>query len=129
MYHVCGKATPDGSTVSQQARFQTEVLATLMEHLLAADVLIGEQAALPVVAGGNAANITPNVCYLTARIVDKLWQGASFTNHSFFISILFVDSSSSFKLTNEVTPLQYTIIYILGIYLFLAFPLVLILNI
>lgn len=71
------QAAPDGSTVSQQARFQTEVLTTLMEHLLAADVLIGEQAALPVVAGGNAANITPNVCYLTARIVDKLWQGLS----------------------------------------------------
>lgn len=69
------QAAPEGSTVSQQARFQTEVLSTLMEHLLAADVLIGEQAALPVVQGGNAVNITPNVCYLTARIVDKLWQG------------------------------------------------------
>lgn len=69
------QASPDHSTLSQQARFQTEVLSTLMEHLLAADVLIGEQAALPVVAGGNVANIAPNVCYLAARTVDKLWQG------------------------------------------------------
>lgn len=49
-----------------------------MEHLLAADVLIGEQAALPVVPGGNIGNIAPNVCYVTARIVDKLWQGERF---------------------------------------------------
>jgi hypothetical protein len=46
-----------------------------MEHLLAADVLIGEQAALPVVPGGSLQYIAPNVCYLAARIVDKLWQG------------------------------------------------------
>jgi hypothetical protein len=37
--------------------------------------LIGEQAALPVVPGGSPQYIAPNVCYLAARIVDKLWQG------------------------------------------------------
>lgn len=46
-----------------------------MDHLLAADVLIGENAALPVVPGGSSQNISYNVCYLSSRIVDKLWQG------------------------------------------------------
>ncbi|KAJ4438847.1 hypothetical protein ANN_14800 [Periplaneta americana] len=68
-------ASPDTASMAQQTRFQTEVLGTLMEHLLAADVLIGEQAALPVVPGGSPQYIAPNVCYLASRIVDKLWQG------------------------------------------------------
>ncbi|KAJ9586850.1 hypothetical protein L9F63_019532, partial [Diploptera punctata] len=68
-------ASPEAASGGQQTRFQTEVLGTLMEHLLAADVLIGEQAALPVVPGGGPQYIAPNVCYLAARIVDKLWQG------------------------------------------------------
>lgn len=46
-----------------------------MEHLLAADVLVGDQAALSIVFGGAANNVAPNVCYLAARVVDKLWQG------------------------------------------------------
>ena len=46
-----------------------------MDHLLAADVLIGENAALSIVPCGNAQNIFYNVCYLSSRIVDKLWQG------------------------------------------------------
>lgn len=46
-----------------------------MEHLLDADILIGEGAALPVVAGGSIQHIAPNVFYLAARIVDKLWAG------------------------------------------------------
>ncbi|GLG99384.1 Neurobeachin [Gryllus bimaculatus] len=68
-------ASPDNASGAQTTRYQTEVLGTLMEHLLAADVLIGEQAALPVVPGGGSQYIAPNVCYLAARIVDKLWQG------------------------------------------------------
>ena len=55
--------------------FQTELLAILMSHLLAADVLIGEGAALPVVPGGSVQHIAPNVFYLASRLVDKLWQG------------------------------------------------------
>ncbi|XP_063226772.1 WD repeat and FYVE domain-containing protein 3 isoform X2 [Bacillus rossius redtenbacheri] len=69
------EASPEHATAAQQTRYQTEVLGTLMEHLLAADVLIGEQAALPVVPGGGLQYIAPNVCYLAARLVDKLWQG------------------------------------------------------
>ncbi|XP_073985786.1 WD repeat and FYVE domain containing 3 bchs [Rhodnius prolixus] len=82
---VTAKATPpldivlecsgDMGNLSDQSRIQTEVLGALMDHLLAADVLLGEQAALPVVQGGCAQNIAPNVSYLSARIVDKLWQG------------------------------------------------------
>lgn len=69
------EAWPEHTSTGQQTEYQSQVLAILMEHLLAADVLIGEQAGLPVVPGGSANNITNNVCYVTARIVDKLWQG------------------------------------------------------
>ncbi|XP_044260057.1 WD repeat and FYVE domain-containing protein 3 isoform X2 [Tribolium madens] len=71
-------AYPVNSTTSQQICYQTEILATLMDHLLAADMLVGDQAAIPVVPLANAhiQHVTPNVFYLTARIVDKLWQGS-----------------------------------------------------
>lgn len=46
-----------------------------MDHLLAADIMIGEQAAVSTIPGGNVQNIPQNVCYLTCRVVDKLWQG------------------------------------------------------
>lgn len=61
--------------MAQVCEFQTQLLGTLMEHLLDADILIGEGAALPVVAGGSIQHIAPNVFYLAARIVDKLWAG------------------------------------------------------
>lgn len=70
------EAWPEHASTVQQTTYQTEVLSILMDHLLAADVLIGEQAALPVVPGGSINNITNNVCYVAARIVDKLWQGS-----------------------------------------------------
>lgn len=70
------EAWPVHASMGQQMCYQTEILSILMEHLLAADVLIGEQAALPVVPGGSVNNITSNVCYVAARIVDKLWQGS-----------------------------------------------------
>ncbi|XP_058804217.1 WD repeat and FYVE domain-containing protein 3 isoform X1 [Phymastichus coffea] len=69
-------AWPEHASTNQQTQYQTEILSILMDHLLVADILIGEQAALPVVPGGSPNNITNNVCYLTARIVDKLWQGS-----------------------------------------------------
>ena len=68
-------AQPENTTTFQQAKFQTELLCVVMDHLLAADVLIGEQAALPAVPGGNPQYIAPNVFYLASRLVDKLWQG------------------------------------------------------
>lgn len=70
-------AYPDKSTTCQQTCYQTEILVTLMDHLLAADMLVGDQAAIPVVPLQNAhiQHVAPNVFYLTTRIVDKLWQG------------------------------------------------------
>lgn len=70
-------AYPDKSSTSQQICYQTEILVTLMDHLLAADMLVGDQAAIPVVPLQNAhiQHVAPNVFYLTTRIVDKLWQG------------------------------------------------------
>lgn len=71
-------ASPDSSELSQQISYQTEIITALMDHLLAADVLVGEQAALPIVPllQSHVQNIAPNVFYLTARIVDKMWQGS-----------------------------------------------------
>lgn len=68
-------AKPECTNAAQQCQFQTELLSLVMDHLVAADVLIGDQAALPIVSGGNVQNIAPNVFYLVSRLVDKLWQG------------------------------------------------------
>lgn len=70
-------SSPEYSEMPQQISFQTEIITALMDHLLAADVLVGEQAALPIVPllQSHVQNIAPNVFYLTARIVDKMWQG------------------------------------------------------
>lgn len=70
-------AYPDKSSSPQQICYQTEILVTLMDHLLAADMLVGDQAAIPIVPLQNAhiQYVAPNVFYLTTRIVDKLWQG------------------------------------------------------
>ena len=65
---------PEHSSLAQQNRFQTDLLTLIMDHLVAADILIGEQAALPIVPGGSANHIAPNVFYLASRLVDKLWQ-------------------------------------------------------
>ena len=67
-------AQPEHSSLAQQNRFQTDLLTLIMDHLVAADILIGEQAALPIVPGGSANHIAPNVFYLASRLVDKLWQ-------------------------------------------------------
>ncbi|XP_053612398.1 WD repeat and FYVE domain-containing protein 3 isoform X1 [Plodia interpunctella] len=55
-------ASPPNATSQQQIEYQTEVLTTLMENLLNAELF------------GSEPNIS-NVCYLAARLVDKLWQG------------------------------------------------------
>ena len=36
-------AQPENTTHAQQCRFQTEMLGVVMDHLLAADILIGDQ--------------------------------------------------------------------------------------
>lgn len=70
-------ASPENSELTPQIEYITEIVTALMDHLIAADVLVGEQAALPIVPllQSHIQNISPNVFYLTARIVDKMWQG------------------------------------------------------
>ncbi len=50
-----------------------------MEHLLAADALLGDQGALPAAAAGATSytHTANNIFYFAQRVVDKLWQGAS----------------------------------------------------
>ncbi|XP_077131917.1 WD repeat and FYVE domain-containing protein 3 isoform X2 [Ranitomeya variabilis] len=69
------EATPERSTRAQQKEFQTYILDSVMDHLLAADVLLGEDASLPVTTGGSYQVLVNNVFYFTQRVVDKLWQG------------------------------------------------------
>lgn len=66
---------PQYTSLIQQTQYQTEVLSILMEHIQAADILTREQMRTPIMQGGSSNNIINNVCYLSARIVDKLWQG------------------------------------------------------
>ncbi|XP_063625068.1 WD repeat and FYVE domain-containing protein 3 isoform X6 [Cydia splendana] len=69
-------ASPANSTSQQQIEFQTDVLTTLMENLLNTELF------------GSESNIS-NVCYLAARLVDKLWQGQlSRDPHEVFVFIV-----------------------------------------
>ncbi|XP_036381916.1 WD repeat and FYVE domain-containing protein 3 isoform X1 [Megalops cyprinoides] len=69
------EASPERSTRTQQKEFQSYILDSVMEHLLAADVLMGEEASLPITSGGSYQILVNNVFYFTQRVVDKLWQG------------------------------------------------------
>ncbi|XP_035824115.1 WD repeat and FYVE domain-containing protein 3 isoform X2 [Aplysia californica] len=69
-------ASPDHASRAQQKEFQTEMLHILMEHLLAADVLLGESAGLGgVMTGSSYSNMATSVFYLASRVVDKMWHG------------------------------------------------------
>uniref|UniRef100_A0A1A8MNN4 WD repeat and FYVE domain containing 3 n=1 Tax=Nothobranchius pienaari TaxID=704102 RepID=A0A1A8MNN4_9TELE len=69
------EASPERSTRTQQKEFQSSILDSVMEHLLAADVLLGEDASLPLSTGGSYQILVNNVFYFSQRVVDKLWQG------------------------------------------------------
>lgn len=69
------QASPEGARRSQRREFQTAILNSLMDHLLSADVLLGEQAALRIASGGSSAHVANNVFYMAGRVVDKLWLG------------------------------------------------------
>ncbi|KAJ8380472.1 hypothetical protein SKAU_G00012500 [Synaphobranchus kaupii] len=69
------EASPERSTRTQQKEFQSYILDSVMDHLLAADVLLGEDASMPVTSGGSYQILVHNVFYFTQRVVDKLWQG------------------------------------------------------
>ncbi|XP_068245244.1 WD repeat and FYVE domain-containing protein 3 isoform X2 [Palaemon carinicauda] len=114
------EATPENSSLAQVCEFQTQLLGTLMEHLLDADILIGEGAALPIVAGGSIQHIAPNVFYLAARIVDKLWAGVfSKDPHEVFDFIIKLISqakrrASGINLESIYHCLNRTILYLLS---------------
>ncbi|GFN82004.1 WD repeat and fyve domain-containing protein 3, partial [Plakobranchus ocellatus] len=68
--------TPDHVSRAQQRQFQTEMLKIVMEHLLAADVLLGEQAALPLMGSQHSySHMAASVFYFASRVVDKMWHG------------------------------------------------------
>jgi len=71
--------SPENSTRSDRHNYQTEILNNLMDHLLAADVLLGDQAALSTSSSTSVTytHLANNVFYLAGRIVDNLWQGQS----------------------------------------------------
>ncbi|XP_028980419.2 WD repeat and FYVE domain-containing protein 3 isoform X4 [Esox lucius] len=69
------EASPERSTRTQQKEFQSYILDSVIEHLLAAEVLLGEDASLPLTSGGSYQVLVNNVFYFAQRVVDKLWQG------------------------------------------------------
>uniref|UniRef100_A0A8C4PW64 WD repeat and FYVE domain containing 3 n=1 Tax=Eptatretus burgeri TaxID=7764 RepID=A0A8C4PW64_EPTBU len=69
------EASPERSTKSQQKEFQTDLLMSVINHLLAADVLLGEEAAAPIASGGSHSTLVSNTLYAVQRMVDKLWHG------------------------------------------------------
>ncbi|XP_056017801.1 WD repeat and FYVE domain-containing protein 3-like isoform X2 [Ostrea edulis] len=110
-------ASPETATRSQRREYQTEILSVIMEHLLAADVLLGDQAALPISSGGNYSNMANNVFYFASRLVDKVWQGV-FTRETKevfeFISKLIAQSkrkSSGVSLDLIYRSLNRTVLY------------------
>ncbi|KAH9494853.1 WD repeat and FYVE domain-containing protein 3, partial [Bulinus truncatus] len=68
-------ASPEHASRAQQKEFQTEMLKILMDHLLAADILLGEQAALPMMSGSSYSHMATSVFYFASRLVDKMWHG------------------------------------------------------
>jgi len=76
--------SPENSTRTDRHSYQTEILNNLMDQLLAADVLLGEEAALPT-SSVTYTTLANNVFYLAGRIVDKLWQGI--TVHTVCLSV------------------------------------------
>lgn len=69
------QAVPDNCSTSNQINFQTDLLSSLMDRLVATDLLSGETPVGTIVPGGSTQNIPANIVHLASRIVDKLWQG------------------------------------------------------
>ena len=114
-------AKPEFTTEAQRGIFQTELLGNVMDHLLAADILIGEGAALPIVPSGNSQHIAPNVFYLASRLVDKMWQGKISKEpeevYTFVIKLIFQAKrrgEGSLNLEGIYKSLNRTILYMLS---------------
>uniref|UniRef100_A0A1A9X279 WD repeat and FYVE domain-containing protein 3 n=1 Tax=Glossina brevipalpis TaxID=37001 RepID=A0A1A9X279_9MUSC len=115
-------ASPDHAEVHLQVEYQTEIITALMDHLLAADILVGEQAALSIVPllQSHTQHIAPNVFYFTARVVDKMWQCCLTRNpHDIFDFIIKLISQArrrtcSLSLEQLHHSLNRTILYLLS---------------
>uniref|UniRef100_A0A1B0A860 WD repeat and FYVE domain-containing protein 3 n=1 Tax=Glossina pallidipes TaxID=7398 RepID=A0A1B0A860_GLOPL len=115
-------ASPDSAEVLLQVEYQTEIITALMDHLLAADILVGEQAALSIVPllQSHTQHIAPNVFYFTARVVDKMWQCCLTRNpHDIFDFIIKLISQAkrrtcSLSLEQLHHSLNRTILYLLS---------------
>lgn len=77
-----GQAPPEQSSAAQVSQFQTLVLGSLLERVkegvatgggMLEGAWIREVGHIPV--GGATHHVPPNLFYLIARMVDKLWSG------------------------------------------------------
>ena len=66
---------PTHCSKREQAEFQTAILKLIMDHLLAADILLGEQAAVQLYSSSSISHIVAHVFFFTNLVVDKLWRG------------------------------------------------------
>lgn len=69
------QAVPDNCSSNHQVNFQTDLLSSLMDRLVATDLLSGETLVGTIVPGGSPQHIPANIVHLASRVVDKLWQG------------------------------------------------------
>uniref|UniRef100_A0A915IK38 WD repeat and FYVE domain-containing protein 3 n=1 Tax=Romanomermis culicivorax TaxID=13658 RepID=A0A915IK38_ROMCU len=72
------KVIPEGSSRTEQSAFITHLLRSVMDHLVAADVLLcGQSLSLPLTLSvtSNYSVLAANVFYFTARTVDCIWNG------------------------------------------------------
>ena len=65
---------PQRATSQQKREYQTELLRLLMDKILQADMFLNEQIPFRLPPGGTFACLINNIVYVTARVVDHLWQ-------------------------------------------------------
>lgn len=115
-------AAPRNADLCLQIEYQTEIITAVMNHFLAADILVGEQAALSIVPliQSHTNYVAPNVFYFTTRVIDKLWQGHLNRNphdiFDFVIKLIAQAKSRSSALTLEQLhhSLNRSILYLLS---------------
>ena len=58
--------------------YHTEILSLMIDYLANSNIFMNDEITVSIVPLENANNqyILPNICYLSSRIVDQLWQGS-----------------------------------------------------
>uniref|UniRef100_A0A1I8G3P8 WD repeat and FYVE domain-containing protein 3 n=1 Tax=Macrostomum lignano TaxID=282301 RepID=A0A1I8G3P8_9PLAT len=74
------EACPDASPAARE-KYQSLLLHSIIDHMLAFDILRAEEMSFPLNSGGSYACLAHNACYFAARVVDKLCAGL-FANDS-----------------------------------------------